>query len=56
MKKQTTRANRLKYRDNNEFEAMRRYRDESLSAPASWLLLTAVVTFAMLADSIWAAL
>ena len=56
MKNQNLSRNRLVVPNTNEKEALRRYKEESLSPTATWVAIAAMLVLGMLADSIWAAI
>ena len=56
MKNQNFSRNRLVVPNTNEKEALRRYKEESLSPKATWVAITIMLILGMLADSIWSAI
>ena len=54
MKIQTKTGNRLI--DRREADAIKRYKEGSLSPTATWVAITVMLVLGMLADSIWAAI
>lgn len=56
MKSNQFSRNRLVSENTNEKEALRRYREESLSPKATWVAITVILILGMLADSIWSAI